>query len=501
MQRFLLLPMQPTPNGRLHLGHIAGPYLQCDILARLLRKAGYSVNVICGSDAYENWVLLPARLRKSDPKEYCDEIDALIQMDLASVDVEFDCWINPISSAHADGYSAANNSLLSDLIGANQVELRREKVPYSPVLNGPAMGVWLRGRCPSCDQSVSGNCCEYCGSRFEPEEIIEADAREGYGPLVWKTGPAWFAKYQAFPEYIDGVRKSLADKTFLDLVQSFFDTKPYGVRLTSHGDWGIKNVVDENGEIVANTFYGYCLYCADIFATANNVTNPLRFINESTSVLVFTGVDNLVAAAVVPQVLSRASDKLRPFDTVFLNRFLDLEGEKFSTSRNIGVWVADLAGVPGVSSDDIRIFIASLLDNTSNPDFSADAFFTFRQGHRDLLSHRLLQFKKSVQFGDSSPPSVYKSFVPPLDGFSVQSFSPKDLFQRYWKLLDSTNLISSDPVSWMQHYLFLCEVLAPRLAKAIMHWIETGHSDQLPIELRSPILRSQLDACIRRGNQ
>src|SRR5262249_38153985 len=107
--------MQPTPNGRLHLGHGGGPYLPADIIARALRRDGHIAHIVTGSDAYENWVLATAHRTGRIPEEACQHYHAGIAEDLRHLDIQLDAWIDPLHPDNRVDYHQLHRDLLATL--------------------------------------------------------------------------------------------------------------------------------------------------------------------------------------------------------------------------------------------------------------------------------------------------------------------------------------------------------------------------------------------------
>ena len=195
-RRHLILPMQPTPNGRMHIGHAAGPYLRADALARRLRRDGSPTQVITGTDVYENWILLEALRSDETPERTCTRLHGLIAQDLANLNIDLDAWINPLAPDHADAYRRIHEHLVDELRRVGAAKLVAERVPRSAASGRYVVGVWLLGRCPECESEVAGNSCVRCGAGFQPSEVLEPRSRLDDGELQWTHEDSWFVRSQ-----------------------------------------------------------------------------------------------------------------------------------------------------------------------------------------------------------------------------------------------------------------------------------------------------------------
>jgi methionyl-tRNA synthetase len=191
---FVILPMQPTPNGRLHLGHASGPYLRADAVARHLRRSGHVVEVVCGSDVFENWILLDCERTGRTPVETVNLYHAGIRDDLAALAIDVDDFVNPLDPQHAEAYRAIHETLIDSLIASGSADLAAERFPVSSGSGRYVVGVWLLGRCPNCNDDVAGNSCENCGYHFQPSEVQSPRSRLDEGELEWRQEDCWFLK-------------------------------------------------------------------------------------------------------------------------------------------------------------------------------------------------------------------------------------------------------------------------------------------------------------------
>jgi len=468
--KFLLLPMQPTPNGRLHLGHLSGPYLNCDVLGRLLKRSGAEVTTICGADVYENWVIPPADAAKLEVGDFCTKSSDQIESDLAAFNISIDTWINPLSVEHTTGYNDANNELLRRGQKSGSLILKEEKVPYNISSGKLVSGVWLIGRCPGCGESASGNCCESCGYHYQPDEILDPKERHSDSELEWKFFKSWFTKPDGCHDISLQIRDLCQQRSFCDLGINYAKQKGQEIRLTSPEAWGIPNTVDGFGTTVSNTFYGYCYYCAEVYAQTFNCENPLSQASSNVRVIAFAGIDNLVAAIVAPLAISGAVGT-RPFDTVNLNKFLTLDGQKFSTSRKHGVWLSELIELELVHPDEVRLYIASISNPEFEVDFNLKKFVEFINVHRRTLKQRINTIAATEY--KSNHTSCYRC---KFDcDFSIAKFSLESVFANYWKF------VTSDPTehcrgSWASTFLHQSEALMPILGPEIYQLVQAGGS-------------------------
>ncbi len=150
---FFLIPAMPTPNGRLHLGHIGGPFLAVDVLARHLRLSGHKTLVLSGTDSYDSYVTLQAEKDKVIPSEIANLYHGLIADDLQSMQIGVDKFINPLSTQSAPSYRKWLNLLFEQLVAAGIAEVIEETVEFDPTNKRYLAGCWQGGECPICQAS------------------------------------------------------------------------------------------------------------------------------------------------------------------------------------------------------------------------------------------------------------------------------------------------------------------------------------------------------------
>ncbi len=369
--RYAIFPMQPTPNGRMHIGHGGGTYLRADVLARSLRAEGHAVVVPCGSDAYENWVLAAAAAEGRAPHEVCRTYHTGIHADLTWLGIDLDAWIDPLSDPHREPYLALHTEVFRDLVAAGAAHREVESVPYDED-GRPMMGTFIAGRCPSCRAPAGGSSCTACGEHFQPSQLLSPRARLSGSTIEWRQEESWFAAPCSGADLLADLADRRLGQAHLDVVARYLARSGGRVRLSGPGTWGVTSPDLGPGTVLANSYYLYCLYAGRVVADA-----PLTAGSATTTVGVF-GTDNSTPGLVVPGVLAQAtSGRLRAFDHCVVNGMLDLDGEKCSTSKRHGIWLDDLRTAGTVTPDELRFALAGVdVDrgraNLDLPDLAAD---------------------------------------------------------------------------------------------------------------------------------
>ena len=384
---YLIVPMQPTPNGPLHLGHASGPYLRADVLARHLRRAGHSVRLISGSDVYENWILLDGVATGRTPAETCERYHRRIERSLRAFDVGLDVYVDPLAPEHAAAYTRVHEELVDRLAARGQARPVAEQFPVSSGSGRYVVGVWLLGRCPNCGADGGGNACEECGYHYQPEEILEPRSRLDEGPLEWREETCWFLVPEPLSEVLELVHALTAPAEMLGVAARYVEQTGARIRLTIPGEWGIKGRHATESTVLCNTFYGYCLY-AGALAPGGHGENAFARDSGVTTIGVF-GIDNAIAGIVGPAATAVGDGGLKPFDVVCANWFLELEGRKFSTSRRHLVTLHDVLERTSVTSDELRYALCGCSPEEGPSNFRMTDFVAEVNRLRGLVAERV----------------------------------------------------------------------------------------------------------------
>jgi len=358
--RHLLLPMQPTPNGRLHIGHGGGPYLRADVLARAIRRDGGQVAIITGTDAYENWVLADALTSGRSPAQTCAYFHAGISADLANLGVQVDTWIDPLSAEHAGLYTRLHHDLLQRLRDSGAAQLQNEQIPVGASTQNPIVGVWIAGRCPTCRADCGGNTCTSCGDSFTPEEILDPRSRLTDEPLTWASRSNWFVQPPDPATITAGLEATGLSEVFLEPARRYVERRQARIRLSQPGTWGVSSPLAPSGSVLSNSYTAYSLYCAQVDAQQHGEAMNAMDRESDVQVTGFFGTDNSIGGLVAPHVIAQASRRFRPHDHTVVNHMLHFEGRKCSTSQRHGLWISDLIEGTSLTTDELRYALCHL---------------------------------------------------------------------------------------------------------------------------------------------
>jgi methionyl-tRNA synthetase len=371
----------PYANGPLHLGHVAGVYLPADIFVRFLRMNNHDVAFICGSDEHGAAITLRAKKEGITPKEIVDKYDALIGQAFRDFGISFDIFHRTSSEIH---HNTSQDFFLKLHEKGKFTEETSEQY-YDEEFNQFLADRYITGECPKCQNpNAYGDQCEKCGTDLSPTELINPKSTLSGKTPVLKTTSHWYLPMQNHEAWLrewikegklDGVQQH-DPKAWRNQVigqcMSWIDGGLHSRAMTRDLDWGVK-VPLENAEgkvlyVWLDAPIGY------ISATKqwalDHGKNWEDYWKGDRKLVHFIGKDNIVFHAVIfPILLKDHGDLILP-DNVPASEFLNLEGDKFSTSRNWAVWLHEyLEAYPG-KEDELKYVLTSIAPETKDSEFT-----------------------------------------------------------------------------------------------------------------------------------
>jgi len=233
---YLLIAAIPTPNGRLHLGHVSGPFLKLDIIKRLNRQLGNDVFLCSGTDCYESNVLTTAYLQKKSIEEICLYYHDQILADLSTLLIDIDLFLNPLAVRYKNNLKEIIQKHKANLGNKGHIVELKEQYPFSSYY-GFLPPSFIAGSCSNCLQNTSGFICESCGFIYKAEEINNLHCRIGPPITDFKKISSLFLKINK-PLLLNALSKSYIPADAQELVKNYLINNDY-VRLTLPINWGI----------------------------------------------------------------------------------------------------------------------------------------------------------------------------------------------------------------------------------------------------------------------
>ena len=379
-ETFTITAALPYANGPIHIGHLAGVYIPADIYARYKRLTDNEVAFICGSDEHGVAISLASKKASISPKELIDKYDTIIKSSFKEFGISFDNYSRTSKKIHHE----TSLELFNTLKDKNLFSLKKSEQFYDTKENQFLADRYISGDCPICNaKDAYGDQCEKCGSTLSPEELKNPKSTISDSSPVLKETKHYYIKLNEFEEFLRNwitvENKDIWKANVIGQVKSWLDSglKPRAV--TRDLDWGIPVKVDgDDGKVLYVWFEAPIGYISSTkeWAQNNNKDWEHYWKNPKTNLIHFIGKDNIVFHCIIfPIMLKMFGDFILP-KNVPANEFLNLEGDKISTSRNWAVWLHEyLIEFPDMQ-DVLRYVLTATCPETKDNDFTWKEFQT-----------------------------------------------------------------------------------------------------------------------------
>ena len=373
-ETFTITAALPYANGPIHIGHLAGVYIPADIFARYKRLTNNDVAFICGSDEHGVAISLASKKASISPKELIDKYDKMIKKSFDEFGILFDNYSRTSNKIHHE----TSINFFENLKEKNLFSLIKSEQFFDVNENQFLADRYISGTCPVCGfDEAYGDQCEKCGSTLSPEELKNPKSTISNSAPILKETKHYYIKLDEFEEFIrNWITVENKDKwktNVVGQVKSWLDSglKPRAV--TRDLDWGIPvKIDDEDGKVLYVWFEAPIGYISSTieWARANDKDWEQYWKNPETNLIHFIGKDNIVFHCIIfPIMLRMFGDFILP-KNVPANEFLNLEGNKISTSRNWAVWLHEyLIDFPNMQ-DVLRYVLTSTCPETKDNDFT-----------------------------------------------------------------------------------------------------------------------------------
>lgn len=370
-KRHLITCALPYANGPVHIGHLAGCFLPSDIHNRHLRMQGKEVLFVCGTDEHGVPITLKAKKEGKTPQQVVDENHEIIGNALKDFGIHFDTFSRTTNDTHHDTAQAFFKTLYDKNVF---IEETTEQF-YDEEASEFLADRYIVGTCPNCGyEEAYGDQCESCGRTNSPTELINPkSALTGNKPVLKET-KNWFLPLDKIQdEFLNNWVEEKKDRWKSNVYGQCKSWLNDGLKpraMTRDLDWGVKVPIEgAEGKVMYVWFDAPVGY---ITATKEAVGDEWStwWQNEETELTHFLGKDNIVFHTLIfPAMLQSHGDYILPTN-VPANEFLNLEGQKISTSRNHAIWLHKyLNDVPN-KTDELRYVLTSILPESKDADFT-----------------------------------------------------------------------------------------------------------------------------------
>ncbi len=370
-KRHTITAALPYANGPLHIGHIAGAYLPADTYVRFLRLKGEDVAFICGSDEHGVAITLGAKKEGVTPQAFVDKYHNLMKTAFEDFGISFDIYSRTSAKIHYETAQEIFKTIYEKEIfieeTSDQYYDEQEKIFLADR--------YIIGTCPNCrNTNAYGDQCEKCGTSLSPRELINPRSTvSGNTPVLRPTKHWYFPldKYEAWLK--DWVVEGHKDDWKINVYgqcKSWIDQGLQPRSITRDLDWGIPvPLKDGLGKVLYVWFdapIGYISATKELKGT----DWEKYWKDKDTRLIHFIGKDNIVFHCIIFPAMLKAEGSFILPDNVPANEFLNLEGDKISTSRNHAVWLHEyLVDFPG-RRDELRYVLTSISPETKDADFT-----------------------------------------------------------------------------------------------------------------------------------
>lgn len=478
--RYLLLPSPPTPNGRLHLGHIGGPYLRMDMLKRGVEMFGHRADIVLTLDDYESFVMLSAKNLGWSAVHVIKHFAELIDKDLKSMKIDATI-IDPMDAEYDQIYRRFSNDSVGQLVSSGHTETHLQGYYYAQQSGKCVSGTWLLGTCPSCGMTVSGDCCDGCSAIITPQDLIEAHPRFDEGPLQQKKKPVLYYVIEDVEQALDDIK--IADEHRETIAKQWLRSDNR-IRLSVPAlEWGLPLTSVEqlpHSHVFSYASLGLYLTSGE-YVAHNSVEGTNPFDDPTARVIMGFGIDNLIHMTYI-NTLMIATGR-RGFDWTLPNYFMQLQGTKFSTSSGHAIWAAEFVDNSGVNVDSLRYHLATISPELAEGNFSLSQFVqqsqAFEQKLKKALDSAFALIDENVYVCEYvNEPKLAQLNQKMRTLYHEHNFSLLCLTAEVEQMLKQPLQSTRQSVEWLLSFTLLIYPLMPDLGQSL--WQSLGFGDGKP---------------------
>ena len=370
MSNYLITAALPYANGPVHIGHLAGCYLPSDIYVRYLRLTGQDVKYICGSDEHGVPITLRAKKEGVTPQQIVDKYHVMMRDSFKEFGISFDIYHRTSDKIHHE----TAQDFFTTLYHKNVFLEEDSEQYFDEEANMFLADRYITGTCPRCaNPNAYGDQCEKCGSSLSPRELINPHSQLSGKPPILRTTKHWYLPLDKMQEeWLNEWILSKEDtwkKNVFGQCKSWLDQGLQPRAVTRDLDWGVPvPLKNTEGKVLYVWFDAPIGYISATKALTENWEHYWK--NKESKLIHFIGKDNIVFHCIIFPAMLKAHGEYNVPENVPANEFLNLEGEKISTSRNWAVWLHEyLIDFPN-KQDVLRYVLCANAPETKDNDFT-----------------------------------------------------------------------------------------------------------------------------------
>lgn len=385
-KRYLITAALPYANGLKHIGHLAGAYLPADIYVRYLKSQQRDVVFVCGSDEHGTAIPIQATKEGTTAQAIIDKYHPLVEQNFRDLGIQFDIYHRTSAPIHHE----TARDFFTQLNNAGHLTTQTSEQFFDEKAQTFLADRYIKGTCPNCQfTGAYGDQCEKCGKSLSPEELINPVSTLSGEPPVKKMTQHW---YLPLDRHEDFLRKWILEEhandwraSVVGQCKSWIDGGLQPRAVTRDLDWGValpENVEGGKGKVLYVWFdapIGY-ISATKQWAIDNGKDWKPYWEDKETRLIHFIGKDNIVFHCIIFPVMLQLHGNILP-DNVPANEFLNLEGDKMSTSRNWKLdmedYINDFIKAPGgneIMADVLRYYLTQIAPETKDSEFTWKGF-------------------------------------------------------------------------------------------------------------------------------
>ena len=379
-KRYTVTAALPYTNGPIHIGHLAGVYIPADIYTRYLRLINKDVAFICGSDEHGVAIAIKAKKEGKTPQEVIDHYDQVIREAFERFGISFDNYSRTSSQIHHQ----TAGEIFKQLDEQGKFIVKETEQLYDSEAKAFLADRFVIGTCPVCKNTEAyGDQCESCGSSLNATDLIKPKSTLSGKVPEFKKTKHWFLPLDHYEKFIDewilrGHKEDWKPNVY-GQVKSWVDNGLQARAVTRDLDWGIPVPVDgSTGKVLYVWFDAPIGYISSTkeWAKKKGVDWEPYWKSKDTQLVHFIGKDNIVFHCIIfPIILKNTGSYILP-ENVPANEFLNLEGNKISTSKNWAVWLHEYLEDFPDKQDVLRYVLTANAPETKDNDFTWKEFQT-----------------------------------------------------------------------------------------------------------------------------
>jgi len=381
-KRFTITSALLYANGPIHLGHLAGAYLPADIFARYQKQKGHDVAFICGSDEHGAAITLQAKKNNISPKEIVDKYHDLNKKSFEDFGINFDIYDRTSSEEHHQ----TAQEIFKELENKNSFTKKTSQQFYDAKNQQFLADRYIVGTCPKCEHKEAyGDQCEKCGSALSPEELINPKSSISGEVPVLKETTHWYLPMQKHEDWLKewinkgtfNNKKNHNPKSWRSQVigqcNSWIESGLKERSMTRDLDWGVKVPIENNNGKVLYVWLdapiGY-ITATKKLAEKKGVDWKKYWMQNESELVHFIGKDNIVFHCIIFPIILKELGGYNLPTNVPANEFLNLEGQKLSTSRNWAIWLHEYLNDFENQQDTLRYVLCATAPESKDTDFT-----------------------------------------------------------------------------------------------------------------------------------